>query len=142
MWNISSTHSKPFVFDFSFNMYENHLCCLSTTNCWFKCNEKNFNKKSHDINNKNCTSHRSILIKSFVAKDTRLRIMIVIQFKYLSTFFVCSLDSTSKSSYIVWILFQFQQSGWIKFIMTLVICSQVHWRSPKWSPDSIMKKSW
>jgi hypothetical protein len=41
-------------------------------------------------------------------------------------FFVYSSDSTGKSTDLVWILYQFQQSDRIKFIITLVICFQDH----------------
>jgi hypothetical protein len=62
-----------------------------------------------------------LLIKIFVPKDIELCILIIIEFKYISTCFVCSFDSIRKSTYLVW---------------TLLQC----WCLPKWSSNSIGKK--
>jgi len=63
----------------------------------------------------------------------------ITEFRYFSTCFVYFFDSASKSTYLIWILFQFPRSGQIKFIITLFMCSEEHRWSLKWSPNSIGK---
>jgi hypothetical protein len=80
------------------------LTLASYINGWLK-------SKEHFHSEIWCTSHEFILIKNFVPKDVELCIMIIIEFKHISTCFVCSLDSTRKSTYFIWTLLDFSDYG-------------------------------